>query len=172
MSLMRMTLVLAGICWVKSGFCSSNDMNSCWLDESDLVAVAAVRSKRWNQPSAPTATTKFCQTGNKKHNVGNIITETFMTRCCCRSFQNLPFLCCRRLQLQHRSAAQNQNTSWVREINLWNRESWFLYWPCPHRFWWPRVWSRHSCTPAAFHWCHPQSARSTRTEKDSTFILL
>lgn len=58
-----MTFVLAGICWVKNGFWSSDDRNSCWLEESDLLAVAAVRSKRWNQPSAPTATTKFWQPG-------------------------------------------------------------------------------------------------------------
>lgn len=56
------------MCWVKRGFWSSEDVNSCWLDESDLLAVAAVKSKRWNQPSAPTATTKFCQTEQKKKN--------------------------------------------------------------------------------------------------------
>lgn len=59
MSLMRMTLVLAGICWVKKGLWSSAHSNSCWLDESDLLEPAAVRSNRWNHPSAPTATTRF-----------------------------------------------------------------------------------------------------------------
>lgn len=67
MSLMRMTLVLAGMCWVKRGFCSSDNMNSCWLEESALAEVAAVKSKRWNQPSAPTATTKFCHTREEKY---------------------------------------------------------------------------------------------------------
>lgn len=118
-----MTLVLAGICWVKRGFWSSNNMNSCWLDESALFVVAAVKSKRWNQPSAPTATTKFCQTGKRKqdtHNVVNIATKVFMI-CICRL--NLPFLCCRRLQPQHRSAATVKHMRWIRETNsLWNRE--------------------------------------------------
>lgn len=76
-SLMRMTLVLAGMCWVRKGFWSSGDWNSCWLDESALLVAAAVRSKRWNQPSAPTATTKFWHRKNKNtpsHQILNLQT--------------------------------------------------------------------------------------------------
>lgn len=61
--------------------------------------------------------------GKKKqdtHNVVNIATKVFMI-CICRL--NLPFLCCRRLQLQHRSAATVKHMRWIRETNsLWNRE--------------------------------------------------
>lgn len=58
MSLMSMTLVLAGMCWVKHGFWSSPNRSSDWLEDSALAAVEEI-SNRWNQPSAPTATTRF-----------------------------------------------------------------------------------------------------------------
>lgn len=151
------------MCWVKRGFWSSEDVSSCWLDESDLLAVAAVRSKRWNQPSAPTATTKFCQTEQK--NIHTLPPEySWFTVADYLSFRNSPFLCCRRLRLRHRSAGETTNHEVSKtkpsrcEIMSVFR---FLYWPCPHRFLWSRVWSRHFCTRAAFRWCPRQPARST-----------
>lgn len=88
MSLMRMTLVLAGICWVNRGFWSSKDMNSCWLDESALFAVTAVKSKRWNHPSAPTATTKFWQNRKKER----IVMTTNAPKYQCFACTNLSFI--------------------------------------------------------------------------------
>lgn len=68
MSLMSMTLVLAGMCCVKHGFWSSPNNSSGWLDDSALAAAEAI-SNRWNQPSAPTATTKFY---HRKHGSNDV----------------------------------------------------------------------------------------------------
>lgn len=155
------------MCWVKRGFCSSEGINSCWLDwldESALLAVAAVRSKRWNQPSAPTATTKFCRTNTRR--VGITPKYSWLPTVEQRSLKKnyLSFVAdvsdCNTSQLekQNRLDEQQRNRFIVEYCAFW-----FVYWPSPHSFLWSRVWTHHSCTQAAFHWCLPQPARSTTT---------
>lgn len=169
MSLMRMTLVLAGICWVNRGFWSSNDVNSCWLEESALFALTALKSKRWNHPSAPTATTKFWQNRMKQTNIMSwpcILPKRFISAC---AIFNKPFLYCKHLQQRHKSARKSKHKSWVRERLPFDYFG-FLHSPCPHRFWWSRVWARHSCTPAIFHWCPPRPAHLAAAESNSTCV--
>lgn len=118
-----MTLVLAGMCWVKRGFWSSEDVNSCWLDESDLLAVAAVRSKRWNQPSAPTATTKFCQTEQKKKNT--LYHQNFPDSLLqiIKHFITHPSFVADVSDCDAGQLGKQQIVRWVREtISLWNHE--------------------------------------------------
>lgn len=118
-----MTLVLAGMCWVKRGFWSSEDVNSCWLDESDLLAVAAVKSKRWNQPSAPTATTKFCQTEQKKKNT--LYHQNFPDSLLqiINHFITHPSFVADVSDCDAGQLGKQQIVRWVREtISLWNHE--------------------------------------------------
>lgn len=118
-----MTLVLAGMCWVKRGFWSSEDVNSCWLDESDLLAVAAVKSKRWNQPSAPTATTKFCQTEQKKKNT--LYHQNFPDSLLqiIKHFITHPSFVADVSDCDAGQLGKQQIVRWVREtISLWNHE--------------------------------------------------
>lgn len=49
--------MLAGMCCLKTGRCSS-PMSISWCPE-ESKALAGVRSHKWNQPSALTATTRF-----------------------------------------------------------------------------------------------------------------
>lgn len=168
MSLMRMTLVLAGMCWVNRGFCSSNDVNSCWLDESALFAMTAVKSKRWNHPSAPTATTKFWK-NRKTDNHHDLNTSLKYSYFACANQTNLSFIA----DISNGDAGQledqnpNHGSMLHDAIRVIFDNFWFLHSPCPHMFLWARVWSHHSCTPATFHWCHQQPAHSATTETHS-----
>lgn len=159
MSLMRMTLVLAGICWVNRGFWSSSDVHSCWLEESTLFALTALKSKRWNHPSAPTATTKFWQ--NRIKHTNTMTWPYILPKYSCFSCAtfNKPFLYCKHLQQRHKSAGKSKHKSCTKEMTEF-AYIWFLHSPCPHTFLWSRVWTHHSCTPAIFHWCPPQPAHS------------